>query len=246
VDDPFAVTGGLEERPGGVGRAGTESARRDEGFKGVEHPAGEGLGEGFGGHEVAALVDPSLVDEAPAGDEAVQVRVVVETLAPGVEEGKDAEPGADLVAADVEEGGRGVVEEGLKGLAPSRAAEERAQGLGQGKDHVEVGDGQEVVELGLGPEGLVEAAAGGTVAVAAGVVGEVAGPAAVAVVEVPAESARATGDEVGDDPLLGAGERHLVDVVAQDLGDGELVPCALGAGHLRLSRGSSGGSRGGS
>ena len=57
---------------------------------------------------------------------------------------------------------------------------------------MEVGDGQQVLELGLGPQGLIQTAAARTVTVAAGMVGEVSVVAAIADGEVSAEAAGAT------------------------------------------------------
>ena len=92
-----------------------------------------------------------------------------------------------------------------------------------------------MLELGLGPQRLVETAAGGTVTVAAGVVREVGVPATIADGDVSAEAAGTAGQDVSCGLGLfvsGAQPGHLI---AQHVGDGDRG--ALAAGHVRLSSG---------
>jgi hypothetical protein len=124
------------------------------------------------------------------------------------------EPLADAIAeeaisADADEArGQDVLEESLRedgalgGVRAQSPAGDQAvkvwvegQFLGPG---VEYGKhaGTQVLELSLGPQRLVEAAAGGTVTVAAGVVGEVGVPAAIADGDVSAEAAGTAGQDV--------------------------------------------------
>jgi hypothetical protein len=65
---------------------------------------------------------------------------------------------------------------------------------------MEVGDRQQVLKLGLGPQTLVEATAARTMPVAAGVVGVVACSAAVAERDVSTQPAGAAGQDVSDLP----------------------------------------------
>ena len=159
----------------------------------------------------AAGRDPALSvrGETAAGNHAVQVGMVDQGLAPGVKDGEEADPGAQVF---------GVIGHGAKrarGGAKEQAVEQAlvlksqvGQGLGQGKDHVEVRDGEQAVEAGLDPAGLGLAAALGTVAVAAGVVGGtlVAAGRIVAALQMPAQSGGAAADQGGEHALLGGRE----------------------------------------
>lgn len=97
----------------------------------------------------------------------------------GVEYGEDA---GDQAArgGGLEDGlGRGG-EQGVEGVTAEIPGKEGTQRDRQGEHDVEVRDGQKVWKLCFGPQTLIEAAAARAVSVAAGVVGVVLGPAAVA------------------------------------------------------------------
>jgi len=87
-----------------------------------------------------------------------------------------------------------------------------------------------VLELGLGPQGLVETATAGAVAVAAGVVGEVLVAATVADGEVSAEAAGAAGEDVSRGLGLFGRKAQSGHVIAQHVGDSECG--ALAARHV--------------
>jgi len=88
----------------------------------------------------------------------------------------------------------------------------------------------QVLELCLGPQGLVETATARTVAVAAGVVGEVLVAATVAHGEVSAEAAGTASEDVSRGLGLLGRQTQAVHVIAQHVGDSECG--ALAAGHV--------------
>lgn len=101
---------------------------------------------------------------------------------------------------------------------------------GDREDQVEVAEREQVLALGLGPEGLVETAAARTVAVAAGVVGEVLAAATVADGEVSAEAAGAAGEDVSRGLGLLGRQTQSGHVIAQHVGNGDCG--ALAAVHV--------------
>jgi len=91
--------------------------------------------------------------------------------------------------------------------------------MGKGEDLVEVGDREQILDLGLDPERLVQTLALGTVPVAAGVVDGVLAPAVIAAQQMPSQGSGATRDQCGDDPSLVIAEvRKLPRVLGEDLG----------------------------
>ena len=98
--------------------------------------------------------------------------MVGQVLAPGMKDGGDSQGGLEVVAAELQQGGRGAgkqerVEAGLVVL------DERIQLVREGEDDVEVGDGQQVFDLLLQPVGAVEPLASRTMAIATGMRHEV-------------------------------------------------------------------------
>ena len=92
--------------------------------------------------------------------------MVHEVLAPGVEDGREAQLGLEALLAELEEGGAGA----LKEQTVKRGwvlEDERAQGSGEGEDPVEIADGQEGAPLLLEPLAAALVLAGRAVAVAA-------------------------------------------------------------------------------
>ena len=167
--------------------------------------------------------------ETASGDEAMGMRVCLLFLSPGVEHGQDAWADA-LARRDFEDRLRAGREQRLERVGPIRTQEERAERGGNREAEVEVADRKQVLELCLGPQGLVETATARTVAVAAGVVGEVLVAATVAHGEVSAEAAGAAGEDVSRGLGLLGTKTQAGHVIAQHVGDSECG--ALAAGHV--------------
>ena len=169
----------------------------------AEHPDGQ--------EEAAAAGDPAAAveRESAGGHEAVHVRVVQQGLPPGVEEGEEADAGAEMTGIG------GHLQERLRGGAEEQVVEnarilecEGGEGMRQGEDHVRVRHRQQRGPL------LIEPFRGGTplalraVAIAAGVVREGAVAAAVARVDMTAQCGGPAGEEIPDDALLIATQRR--------------------------------------
>lgn len=126
-------------------------------------------------------------------------------------------------------------------MGPSLSAEERTQGSRQSEHLVEVGNGEQVLELGLGPQGLIQAATLRAVPVTAGVVAEVDPVATVTDLDVSAEAACATAEDVGRRLGLVGVQPQATDVIAEDVGDADSGSWAAGHAYVvvgfRLSRG---------
>src|SRR5512144_2517658 len=98
--------------------------------------------------------------------------MVQQRLAPGVEHGRETQVRAEVVAPESQHGfGGGAKEQVIERLLV--LGNERVELVGQSKDQVEVRDGQQQAGLGTEPVLAVGGLAGGTVAVAAAVGGEV-------------------------------------------------------------------------
>lgn len=158
-----------------------------------------------GQEEAATTVDPAgaVERESTGGHETVQVRMVQQRLSPGVEEGEEADAGAEMARI------RGHLEERLCGRAKQQAIQdagilkrERRERVRQREDHVRVGDGQERGSLLVEPVCRGRGLAFRAVAVAAGVVRDDPVPARVALVDVPAQCGGPAGKEMLDDALL--------------------------------------------
>jgi hypothetical protein len=148
-----------------------------------------------------------LGGEAAAGDQAVEVGMVHEVLAPGVEDGREAQFGLEALPAELEQCSAGALKEQAveRGLV---LEDERAQGGGEGEDPVEIADGQERAPLLLEPLAAALVLAGGAVAVAAAV-----GPpmGAVTLLALPHRPAQLSG------ATLGQTAQHLEVVNRQSL-----------------------------
>ena len=83
---------------------------------------------------------------------------------------------------------------------------------------VKIGDGNQILDLGLDPPGLVEALTFGTVAIATGVVEGTFAPAVIALLPVPAQSAGAARHHGTNDlTLVGAQSEDLTQVLSEDV-----------------------------
>ena len=148
-----------------------------------------------------------VAGQAPAGDDAVQVDVVDQRLSPGVEDGRNAEFGAEVlgIAGELLEG----LHDGLKqqGVEAARiGVDQRIECVRQGEDDMKVRDRQQHGMLGVPPLGLVKGLALRAVAVAARVVDRTRRAAGVAPVKVSAQGGGATAhDGAQHRPLGGRG-----------------------------------------
>jgi hypothetical protein len=163
-----------------------------------------------------------------AGDDVVDVGVVFEGAAPGVEHAEEAgERGADppRVGGEVLDGAAGGVEEGAVAEA-MMSADEAPQLGGEGEGEEEVGSGQEALLLDPEPVPALVVLAGGAVAIAAALGGAVVVAAGGAGEDDGAElSGTAGGDGAEDRAVLagnGVAEAREVGgaVAAYDLGEG--------------------------
>ena len=140
--------------------------------------------------------------EGDAGNDEVDVGVVLDLAAPGVQDAGEAEFGAAVFGgADVLEGGGALAQEQRIesfGMAQAKAAEF----LGQGEGDHEVGHGQQPGFLFGGPDLLVERAALRAGAVVATVIGVVLFRAAVALIESAAEGGRAAREDAPHGPVV--------------------------------------------
>jgi hypothetical protein len=153
VDDPVVASQASAScrRELGVGDEPLLSGTREP----VETLASEDLGEGPHGKEISLARRPpggTVGRERTAGDEAVEVNVSGKGLAPGVEDGGDAEVSSEVL---------GILAEGLEGLGSAAKEEiveearmapgERVELVREREDHVEVVHGQEPGPLQLEP-----------------------------------------------------------------------------------------------
>jgi len=159
-----------------------------------------------------------------------------EGLAPGVEDGKEAEASTEVarVLGDLlKRVGRGAQQEVVDDLWILER--QRRKGLWQGEDHVGVGHSQHLGLARFEPAGLGAALTLRAVAVATRVVGDRLLPAGVALVDMTTQPRRTAGqDPVNDRTLLPVPVGHSpvremgLEVPLEDLRD--LVPRSLG--HL--------------
>ena len=199
---------------------------------GVEHVA-----HGVDGEEPAGLFGSGpgvLGGEAAAGDQAMEVGMVHEVLAPGVEDGGEAQLGLEALLAELEQGGAGALKE--QAVERGRVLEgQRAQGGRQGEDPVEIAHGQQSAALVLQPLAAALVLAGGAVAVAAAV-----GPpmGAVTLLALPDRPAQLSGATLAQPTQhlevvsrYGASLEVFGQEYLQDLGECQLRRGAGGTAH---------------
>jgi hypothetical protein len=164
--------------------------------------------------------------ESAAGNQAVNVGVVLQGPGPGVQNSQDADLSADIarVPGQLLEGlGCRTHKDGIEEVLV--LANHASQGLWQGKDDVEVGYGEQLLRTLCQPDFEVLSMTLGAVAIAARVIGVALVATAVTLVEVTAELSGATGDQSPDHALmpLGHGGSMRIQigrpVSAQDVGD---------------------------
>ena len=245
VDDPLGLAqgpevavegGGVGERGEGAGEA--QLAGAEGALELVEEESAEAAREDAHGQEEAGPAgDPAVAGggDAAAGDDAVQVGVELQGLAPRVEDGEEAGFDAEVlgIGGDLAQGAGG----GLEEDAEEGALVLQGEGgdlLREREDDMEVFAVQEFAAALVEPVGAGGPLALGAVAVAAGAVAEAAVPAAVALLDLAAESGGAAALDSGQDAPLQGGQRggeagaEGVAVAAQDIGDFERR-----AGHRR-------------
>ena len=136
---------------GGLGERGqiaeeTEFAATESGFQAVEEQTAEGLRQGADGEqEVGFAGDPSLAVEgdAAAGDETMDMRVMGQRLSPGVQDGDEADLGAEAFGGERHERlGGGAHQQAVDRLLVLEGDLGRRRR--QGEDDVEVGNRQQL------------------------------------------------------------------------------------------------------
>ena len=201
----------------------------------------EHAGDGVHGEEPAGLFGTGpgvLGGEAAAGDQAMEVGMVHEVLAPGVEDGGEAQLGLEALLAKLEEGGAGALKEQAieRGLV---LEEERAQGGREGEDPVEIADGQQSPSLLLEPLAAALVLAGGAVAVAAAVGPPMSAVALLALPHRPAQLSGATLGQTTQHLEVVSGQGLAVEVFGQEylqhLGDRQFRRGAGVAAHAGIS-----------
>jgi hypothetical protein len=129
--------------------------------------------------------------------------MVEQLLGPGMQDGGEADLGAEAAAGDhIERLGGGGDQPAVR---HRRRGEEEGVQLGRhGTDDVDVRPGPPIARLGLDPARFVPPLALGAMPIAAGVVGELCMPARLALPAVAAECGRAAlGDRREDAPRFG-------------------------------------------
>ena len=184
----------------------------------------------------ARLPGASVLGQPTRRNHAVDVGMMDEGLAPGVEDGKEPEASPEMarVLGDLlKRPGRGAEQEAVDDLGVLEG--EGCKGLRQGEDHVGIGHCQHLGLARFEPAGLGAALTLRAVAVAARVVGNPLLPAGVALVDMPPQPRRTAGqDPVNHLTLLPAPMGHSpgrelgIEVPPEDLRD--LVPRS--PGHL--------------
>jgi hypothetical protein len=171
----------------------------------------------------------------------MQVGVIEERLGPGVEEGEQADPSAQVAAVGggfEESLGDGVEEPVVE--RPGLAPEEGAELLGDGEDQVEVRHRQELGHARLDPACRGQGLALGAVAVTARVVDRMLVAALRAAVEVATQGRRPAGLDRCEDPAVLPAERlpvHVEETLAEPANDvGHLEPGRGGHRSASLSR----------
>ena len=161
----------------------------------------------FRSEEAVATRDPSrpVFGQPPAGDDAVDVRMVEKRLCPGVQDGQEADLSAKTlrVEGDLGQclGGRGE-EQGIGDAWVG--TKDGMQDIGNGDDGVVVLDRKQISLTCLNPSKFGQALALGTASVPTGVVGDFLMRASIAVQEVTTEQGgSAAGDCRQGSPLLG-------------------------------------------
>src|SRR5450759_2241692 len=184
VDDPFAAAGVIEQSGEG-GRICQVSQRAVEGEFAVlegdsevvqEDSAKEAREHAHGQEEVLFAGDPALAisRQAAGGDDAVKMGMVEQVLSPGVQDGEEADCRVQMlgVSGDGQKSPRGGAEEDLVEGPLVLQGDGSQKLVGDGEDHVEVGNRQQLGLTRGEPVGAAASPALGAVAITARVVGD--------------------------------------------------------------------------
>ena len=236
VDDEF-LDGRPTQQKAACALGHAQAARGESDFKGLEKFSSKHHGElSDRQKESRSRRDPlsCVVVQSSTGHDAVDVRVKPELLIPGVENGDEAGRGPEVVPAHVDHGFRSSLEqEGIGGgwVAP----EERIETVRESEDLVKVGDGEQVVDLGLDPERLIQALTLGAVSIAAGIVDRGLTSAVVASLLVSAQDRGATrGQRLHNAGFVVAESRKILRVFSEDVSQFRppfTRPLGLAMGH---------------
>ena len=131
--------------------------------------------------------------------------MIPELLIPGVENDDETGRRPKVSSAHLDHGLADRLEQECKCLCRV-APEERNEAVRNGEDLMEIGNGQQILDLGLDPKRLIETLALGTVPIATGVVERALSPAVIAPLQTSAQNAGATRHHVTDDPSLMAAQ----------------------------------------
>ena len=163
--------------------------------RGKEQPTEETSEHADGQKEVGSTADPTTAvgREPAAGDDAMQVRMMEQCLAPSVEDGEEAELCAEMlgIGGDRAQGFGGGVEQNVV----DQSLVVMGNGgdlLRHGEDDVEVWHCEELGSSALKPLGTRQGLALWAVAIAARVVADALVAAGIALLDVAAERCRAT------------------------------------------------------
>src|SRR5438876_105416 len=183
VDDPGLLAQRGEPRRERGGRAERSQAASEMQFAPIERPlqtgeiaAAEDLGQGADREEEVGPSGnpaPAIGHECAAGHDAVNVHVLSERLAPGVEHGGHAEVTAEVARIATEarqRGGSGVKEQPIDQARV--ALRQRVEGVGEREDDVKVRNRQDLAPARGEPAFGGHALAFRAVAIATGVVGD--------------------------------------------------------------------------
>ena len=133
-------------------------------------------------------------EQTAAGNDAMQVIVVEQGLAPSVQHGSDADLRFEVVAAELQQRGRyGVEQQVVK--AGAVLLDQVIEIMRQREYEMEVGNGQELFGLPFQPVMAVGPLAGGTMPVPARMRNEVIFAAMAALIMMPAQNGRAAGHD---------------------------------------------------
>jgi hypothetical protein len=200
IDDPVLAPQGIEPQPkhGGL-RQRRRPCRKGQPALGervvetVEILPAKDPREGFDREEelpTSRRNPPVLLGgQGAAGHETMHMEMLVQVLPPGMEDHGGSEvptQPARVTPKGVQRVPRALEEEGIEdtGIALGH----RIEGVGEGKDTVEIRDGQQVSQARLDPSRLGQGLALGAVAIPTRMVAGLVGSAVVALQQVPAQS----------------------------------------------------------
>src|SRR6267154_828381 len=174
----------------------------------------EHFGHRLHGEEPACLfgAGPGILGgKSAAGDQAMQVRMIHQVLAPGVKDGAQAQFGLKAFLAELQERGAGALKEQL--VEGSRVLQnQQAQGRRQSEDPMEIAHGQERTALALEPLPAALMLTSGAMPVATAMRPPVGVAALLALPNRPAQFARATPGQTAQHLELMSRHRMTVEV----------------------------------